>query len=254
MVQPQTPIVNAGSKYLNGFDLAFSDEDSLAFTVGQCRDSTNTNDILVSSPLLIEALVVGAGGIDQGIIQDDEVYAVYVVADSTGYKQPAGLFSLSATNPVLPYGYDMFRRISWVLTTSGSRFHLFWVYGFDQDKEYYFNSPYIAVEGVGTGSFGDVSLKNALAPFQNAMPAVQTEVLLNIEFTATAASDSIAFSIPGSFSTQPIMEFSSGAGALQIVSAWIPMNVILGVPTVRLSATVGKSYVLTVAGFRDSLT
>lgn len=134
--QPTVPMVNDGLLYVNGLQMspgALNADNlttaSIVVQNGQARDSTNTNDIVLSSgPYTLNSALSGANGLDTGAIAIDLLYAVYVIGSSTSAQPSATLLSLSGTQPQLPFGYDMYRRIGWVLTAHA---HARFVY-FDQ--------------------------------------------------------------------------------------------------------------------------
>lgn len=160
-------MVNAGSLYINGLGIApGSTTTKINLAAGAARDSTNQNDIVLSSAVTINAATNGANGLDTGALGASTFYYVFVIGSSLGANpdvnidkqvstlasgttvlngtviaegqvtqpvynvannyQPAGLLSLSATAPTLPIGYDMFRRVGAVLTSGGSVFLPFW--------------------------------------------------------------------------------------------------------------------------------
>lgn len=158
-----TPMVNLGNLYIDGLAIAPGATTSLInMAAGAARDSTNTDDIVLSTAVVINGAVNGANGLDTGALAASTFYYVYVIGSSLGANpdidietqvstmaagstilngtvitegvvtpptwsvtnnyQPAGLISLSATAPTLPQGYDMFRRIGSALTSGGSVF------------------------------------------------------------------------------------------------------------------------------------
>lgn len=160
-------MVNAGSLYINGLGIApGSTTSKINLAAGAARDSTNQNDIVLSSAVTINAGTTGVNGLDTGALAASTFYYVFVIGSSLGANpdvnidkqvstlasgttvlngtviaegqvtqpvynvannyQPAGLLSLSATAPTLPIGYDMFRRVGAVLTSGGSVFLPFW--------------------------------------------------------------------------------------------------------------------------------
>ena len=117
---PNTPIVNAGLKYANGLQLAWASDETITIAAGAARDSSNTNDIVLDASVTVSNIVSGANGLDTGSVAANTMYAVYLIGDSTGYESTAGLLSTDASSPNLPGGYDMYRRIGWVLTDATS--------------------------------------------------------------------------------------------------------------------------------------
>lgn len=118
---PLTPIKNAGEKYVNGLQLEYVDASTMTLKAGAARDATNTNDIVLESDLTLDTSLLGARGIDTGVVQSDAWYNVELVADSTGYNEPSAVLSLtSGANVALPSGYDMKRRVGYVRTGKSS--------------------------------------------------------------------------------------------------------------------------------------
>jgi hypothetical protein len=135
MTTPNIPIVNEGLRYANGLQLSPGPVNAdnvttgtLIIQNGQCRDSTDTNDIVLNAgPYTLNPALNGVNGIDiGGVLALDTLYYVYVIADSRSYQPAATLLSANdgitvvaglVQNPMLPAGYDMFRRIGTVLTS-----------------------------------------------------------------------------------------------------------------------------------------
>lgn len=126
-LQPQTPIVNAGLKYVNGLLLSNSPlapNTQLVLGAGQARDSSNVNDMLLSNDVALDGLHVGANGMDVAVLAPNGMYAVYLIGDSTENQPIAGLLSLASNaQPFLPFGYDMFRLIGYVSTNAALLAH-----------------------------------------------------------------------------------------------------------------------------------
>lgn len=115
------PIQNAGLLYINGLNLVYASNTTLTVNAGQCRNSTNINDIVVSSAVTINAAVNGINGLDQGSLAASTVYAVYAMGDSTMNNAGGAMLSTSSSGPTaIPYGYDMWRLIGHVLTDGSS--------------------------------------------------------------------------------------------------------------------------------------
>ena len=129
------PVVNSANQYINGLRMAYASATTFTVSQGLCRDSTMVSDIIVGLPLNVAATQTGeepvaagtgivtvdithqgAGGIDNGTIAASTFYAVHAVGDSFGNYPSSVVISLSVTAPVLPAGYDMFRRIGFIKT------------------------------------------------------------------------------------------------------------------------------------------
>lgn len=111
MSVPNIPIVNLGNLYLSGMNLTYLTTTTFSVAAGQARNSTDVNDIVLDAAVTVNVRVQGANGIDIGTFAANAMYYVFVVGDSTQYNDTCAIFSLSATAPNLPVGYDMFRRI-----------------------------------------------------------------------------------------------------------------------------------------------
>jgi len=140
------------------------------------------NGTAVLTPFTISTAITGAGGIDQGTVANATLYAVYVIASSANswinlppseleslavppfttpsptspvvqdanYIQANVLFSTSFTNPLLPYGFDMFRRIGTVLTDGSANFVAFDQFGSGSDRTMTYRAS--VASGVTAGS------------------------------------------------------------------------------------------------------
>ena len=141
---PTVPMVNGGLYYVNGLKMSPGplNADNLTtgtivVTGGLARDSTNVNDIVLPTTnaagstilYVLNPAATGVGqvnGLDTGTIAIDLLYAVYAIGDSRSYNPSGTLLSLNFSAPLLPDGYDMFRRIGAVLTAhAAARFVYF---------------------------------------------------------------------------------------------------------------------------------
>jgi hypothetical protein len=182
-----SPVVNLSNLYISGLQLAWLTNSTLNVTPGQCRDSTNVNDIqlpsvvpvttrsepfnvtnLVAQTYVINTAKAGALGLDilpTAGIAASTLYYVYAIGNSSNNspQQPgfilanngSALLSLSSTAPTLPAGYDMFRRIGCVRTdTTAAPSHLI---GFTQrgnsvDRSMWYNSGIAANKVLSAGT------------------------------------------------------------------------------------------------------
>jgi len=108
ITQPDTTVEHpCPPEYLKGLELSYTSVATLAIAEGKARDSTDTYDIIVTSPLT----AVLPGDLDTGSEGSDTWYAVYVIGDTSDVNSPDSLISESFTSPTLPAGYNVFRRI-----------------------------------------------------------------------------------------------------------------------------------------------
>jgi hypothetical protein len=158
-----TQIVNQPYLYVDRLSLSWASTTTLSGTAGAARDSTNVYDIQISSTTTINSAINGANGLDTGDMVADTYYAVYVIGDTTNTNPGAYLLSTSQTEPTLPYGYDVFRRIGQTKTDGASHFLLFWQSGGGNQKKYFWDQFFDTGTSTGTTTFTQVFL-NVLVP------------------------------------------------------------------------------------------
>lgn len=117
MAIPNVPIYAPYAEQINGLGLTFLSGTTLRVAAGQCSNSTIVNQIVLGAAVTVNAAVNGANGLDSGDLANSTIYAVHVIADSTKANASAAMLSLSGTAPALPAGYDMSRRVGYVLTS-----------------------------------------------------------------------------------------------------------------------------------------
>ena len=96
----------------------------ITITTGQCRDSTNSNNIILAAPITKDltaawAVGTGNGGRDTGALSNGQTWHVFMILNPTSGVVDA-LFSQSPTAPTLPVGYTKFRRIGAVILEAAS--------------------------------------------------------------------------------------------------------------------------------------
>lgn len=108
-------IVNLPFLYINNMIASWASNTTLSITAGQCRDSTNVDDIVVNATATLNTAVTGLNGLDTGVLLASKMYAIYAISDITANPlNPAGyLMSLSMTAPLLPFGYGAYRLIGY---------------------------------------------------------------------------------------------------------------------------------------------
>ena len=146
---PNSPIVDASSLYVSGLVMASVSTPTVSIGPGSCRDSTDTNDIKVASSLLLDLRNSGVNGFDIGTNPTNTLIKVFVIGDSTGYRESASIASAkSSLSPVLPFGYDMFRRVGHLKTFEVGEHSDFCIAGEGRNKWHYMDRAF----GVGGGS------------------------------------------------------------------------------------------------------
>jgi hypothetical protein len=246
MANPNTPIVNAGIKYVNGLEIQKIDNKIINMSSGAARDSTNTNDIILNLPIIINGSLVGANGVDSEPLVNNQFYAVYIIGDSTNYLPVAGLLSTNNLQPNLPDNYDMYRRVGWVLTDDSSNILNFKQFGKNEIKNYYYDIGIVILISGSSTTFINLDLSPAVPP-------IDTQVLFLCSYVPALASSQLEFQIPGTVAGNGVFQFGYGvAGGLsQQGMITVPCRVNLNVASVLYKVFVGDFVRITVAGYTD---
>jgi hypothetical protein len=197
---PATPVVNAPNLYLQDCFLTWLSTTEISISAGQARNSSNVNDIFVSTACTVFTTVSGAGGLDTGTIAASTLYDVYVIGSSLNNTLYAGLLSLYSATPniVLPNGYDMYRRVGTVLTDGASHILKFvQSSGNNLTRTMWYDAP-IQVLNAGTQAVAfaavDLSASVPAAP-------IPTNVYMQAVFYPNAASDTACITPHGATNT-----------------------------------------------------
>lgn len=241
----QNPIVNAGLLYCNNLDLAWASNTTITMAAGAARDSTNVNDIVLSSSATINGAVIGANGIDVATIAASSMYNVFVIGDSTSNNDTAGLLSLSNT-PSLPSGYDMYRNVGSVLSDGSSHFLLFWQSGAGQTRTIYYDVAISELSGGSSTTFAEIDLATSL-------PDAATQVIFKATFTPDGATEIAEFLPYGSAAASGMITFGYGVAGAQQGMVTVPVRLKSGVPTVQYKVASGDTLSLSTAGFVYSI-
>lgn len=286
MPTPNIPVVNKGLMYVTGLQVAQGtinvanvSSNFLLISAGQARDSTDTNDITLPATLTtaqalangnpnnvpidanapfytLNPLISGrVNALDTGALAAAvTLYAVYAISDSTSYRQPGTLLSLSFSNPVLPFGYDGFRRIGAVLSNAaGTAILAFNQRGLNQLRQTYYmvDLATLVVAGNST-ALADVVLTTWV-------PSTAARVYLKSVLTADAgATRTVVYvadrsvTIANGATGEVIM--SSPASTVTSSSLCVPVTSAAAVQTCQYAVSNGAAAVaVNVEGFEDQL-
>ena len=248
-IQPNYPMVNLGNLYVQGGKLSFVTGTSITIAAGQFRDSQNINDIVLSSTATINAATNGANGLDSGSLANSTLYAVYVIADSTGYNASAGLLSTSFTAPTLPAGYDMFRRLGTVLTSGAAAILDFNQAGTGGGRAMWYAAA------VGTAVTAGASTTFAVVDCSAIVPSTASQILLKAALTADAGGTrTAAFKSLDSSSAAGQAFLSSAASTTTTVSVACPCATVTNVTGVDYLVSNGSAALaVSVSGYVDQL-
>jgi len=254
MPQSTLPIINLPIPYINGLGISFlpiNDNVSqlLNIALGSASDSNNKNTIILESNVIINGATRGVNGVDVNPLINNEFYAVYIISDSSNYHEPAGLLSLNPIKPIIPAGYDSYRRIGWILTDNSANILPFWQYGIDEQRMYYYDSAINVLLNGNSDTFSLIDLSSAVPP-------ISTEVLFQVIYTPTSASSVAKFITSGSISpiTSNIAIYGYGAAAPQEGMITLPAQLSSGNPSILYKVQSNTDTLsLYTAGYKDYL-
>lgn len=212
------PIYSLPHLYISGLNVSIASTTILAIAPGQARDSNDNIDMPVSfpnllgntfpvtqfqnymPPLFINSAVNGANGLDAGILAASTQYAIYLIGDSRGYNQVAGLLTLTSNAfPLIPLGYDSYRLIGFIETDPSIHF----VFATHEPQEmvsataYYLQPPVSVLSGGNSTTFAAVALTAAIP--SAGLPNVIVELL--VTFIPAAVGDTVQIRPTGSTAT-----------------------------------------------------
>ena len=213
MATPQVqndPVYSLPYLYINGLNLSVASTTIMAIAPGQARDSNDMIDMPVGfpnlqgnvvpsaqflnyqPPLLVNSAVNGANGLDSGSLLASQDYAIYLIGDSTGNNNVAGILSLTSNAyPLLPFGYDSYRLLGFVETDGSSHFVASSTNPINMrnSRSYYLSAPSSVLSGGTATSFTGIDL-NTPVPTGTARDVI---VYLLVTFTPAAAGDTVQF-------------------------------------------------------------
>lgn len=224
MATPQVqndPIYSLPHLYISGLNVSVASTTVLAIGPGQARDSNdfidmpvsfpnlagNTNPAVlfqnVQQPLYISSAVNGLNGLDTGTIAASTQYAIYLIGDSRGYNNVAGLISLASNAaPLVPNGYDSQRLLGFIETDGSSHF----VYATHEPQmmsealSYYLSPASSVLSGGNATTFTGVDCNTPVPT--GTLPNVI--LYLQVTFTPAAANDVVQFRPTGSTATSGV--------------------------------------------------
>jgi hypothetical protein len=241
------PIVNLPFLYVNNLQVSWTTTKTLTVASGQCRDSTNSLDIVLSNPIVINGAANGVNGLDTGTLANNTWYGVFMIADPAGFNQTATILSASFTTPTLSLaaGYGTWRLIGFAKTDSSANFLKFILSGSNASRYFQLDTPIRVLAGGSATSFTAVPL--------TAAPTQSSKVYLNFAYTPALATNSANIRPTGSTATAgscPIaLQNSSGSAVANSNMVGILPNVVSGNPSVDYVVTSGDSLSIAVAAF-----
>lgn len=248
------PMVNAGSLYINGLHLTTNSTTAINVVAGSARDATNQDDIVLAANTVLSISSNGVNGLDTGTVAANTFYYVFVIGSSLGANpeinnitqvstmasgsnilngtvisegtvsqptwsvnnnyQPVTLLSLSSSAPLLPEGYDMFRRVGAILTDGTPHVLSFWQEetGNGTNRKMWYDAPISVLAATAEAAFTAQALTVAVPPA--ACGTTSTIVTLQVDLLPNAAADFVAFRPTGSASVAGNAKMSGDVAAV----------------------------------------
>ena len=207
------PIARNPVNHISGLIAYRNSDTSVSISSGTCSDSTNNIDMTLDEAIIIDASLIGAGGLDTGTFAANKFYYIHVIGDSSGNYPTSGMFSLSRTAPTLPYGYDSWRMVTIKRTQDGSAvLEVSYTRGKYGDRTFiYGNNKNITLPASGSfpTSYTLLSMDTAIPPADT-----YTDIEFAAGITPVAPGNGIDLSNNGS------NYFASLSGSVASVKQW----------------------------------
>jgi len=244
--------------YTNGLQIsndATTPNTLLDIAIGTTLDSSETYQMDLLTPAVINSSVVGLNGIDTGAIAASKLYTVFLISDPVDSHPSGALISLAngvSTFPVLPFGYSAYKRIGYVATDSSKNFLKgYWTDDNSSSRLFMYDAPQATAITAGTSTtYANVDL-TGLVPLI-ASPA-NVPVWIYSSYTPSAASEVLNLQ-PGN-ATGDAVSITSQVTSVVITSTSLLMaqpvviSTVLS-PTINYKLTSGGSVAIDVAGYQ----
>lgn len=249
MAYQNIPVENQPFLYINGMIVtnnADAPDTQLDVSAGICRDSNDNTDIEAVAATIDTDVVAALNGLDQGVLEASKVYAVYAIGDSSN-KKPSGYLLSLASNalPLMPFGYDSYRKIGYAITDSSADFLLHIQSGNNNYRLFTLDVPIAtAVTAGNSATYAAVTLTAFVPPVEN-LP-----VLIECDWTANAAADTLAlqaFNATGD--TVKYIAPVAGATAHTLVRDYVQAQLDSAAPKINYKVSAG-TVAINVAGFQ----
>jgi hypothetical protein len=270
-VNPNQPVVNLGNLYVNGMNLTYLTATTMTVGAGQCRDSTDSVDIIMggnqysstsnpggeqglnnpvtaSSAVTINTALTGAGGVDIGggtLITASRMYAVFAIADSRGFNAGSAMLvlePLTATStvstsavPSMPLGYDCYRYIGSVSMDSSKNIRAFQQTGSGLARTMWYDSGTLDATHIGLAIPSSATAASqtlaTIGVLSTIVPQKAIEVMVYGSLVANAAGDSLLLTPKGFVG--PATGFRTNASGTVVGQVMrVPCNFNAGTPNI----------------------
>lgn len=176
--------------YISGMNLSVASTTVMAIAPGQCRDRNDNIDMEYDTALYLNSAVIGAGGMDFGVLLASTNYNIWAIADSSGKLPNSGLISLQANvAPLLPYGYDSLRLIGMVTTDGSVHFVTTNLLNANFYKGFFIMPAVSVLSGGNSTTFVAIDLSGAIPTTTDLFVIA----LATVTFIPAAAGDTVQF-------------------------------------------------------------
>ena len=240
------PPVNAPEMYVEGLNLSWESVTELNVAAGRARNSSNQNDIILDSAVVIDGSSNGANGLDIGDLANNTFYAVYAIADSFKNSDAAAMISADLDQPLLPTDYDMYRRIGYVKTDGSAEFLEFRQEGLGQNRWMWYDAA------IATDITAGASATFAAVDLSDGIPDLSNSGMVNLlaVFTPTAAEDTLELRPGDSSATDGYARESGDVADVAVTTNMVtPWDVTSGIDY----KVTGSAVALSVAAYMDKL-
>ena len=281
-LMPFSPVSSLGYLRIQGLILSYLTAATFSEAEGQCRDSTNTFDIImggnryswanqsnkqlapeISNAVTVNTALSGAGGLDVGTIAASSTYYVYAIGCSTGGLSGSAIMSLSATGPTLPTGrssdggvyvYDCWRLLGLVSTDGSKNLLPFTVVGNGASRLVYFSTPVAPGSSPTTGS----TTYTTIGALLGIVPQAVENVLVNASITGNAIGDKVFLAPYGNTSGGYVAEVTAFSTTVaNTAQVMVPTAFNTAVPSVveidYKTTSASDTVAFTIAGYQLNL-
>lgn len=250
---PNTFQANTNNLYMINLNMYFDSVSEISIIPGSARDSANVSDITLTNAVDVNAAINGLNGLDTGALVANRFYAVFVIGSSSS-EVFGGLMSLSNTNPLLPAGYNIFRRIGYVLTDNTSQIIQFLQVGSNRDKRmWYLNSFRVLTNGTSPTPVAvhlSAAIPNFYANFRSFSVAINAT--FQVQLTPAAAGNSVLLRPSGYGSNSFAIMSGDVAGVVHVDNIDCPVTY-NGAGSMSVDYEVAGSVSLFVVSYVDPL-
>lgn len=253
LLPSQTPsaIPFLNTKYMSIYSLpvinnATTPNTKIDVGTGVCRDSTDTYDMINAASVTINAAANGLNGLDTGTFAASKLYYVHLVSDPVSANTTGAMISLSATAPLMPFGYSAFRVIGFMVSDGSTHFLLCYNSGDQNARRFTFDAPKATSVTAGTSAtYAAINLSTYIPANMDNLP-----LLVQYDWTANAAADVLA--LQGGNSTGDQLKAIApvaGATAHTVGEGVVLSQLVAGVPTINYKVSAAGGVAINILGF-----